>query len=79
DYTLFINFVEDVFLHEVDGKEDEIKGKVSEDIFDVVWAKVEKAYETQKANIQEQYKEFERIMLLCIIDGKWTDHNDTKG
>ncbi|CAL27315.1 preprotein translocase subunit SecA [Staphylococcus carnosus] len=77
DYAPFINFVEDVFLHEGEVKEDEIKGKDREDIFDTVWAKIEKAYEAQKANIPDQFNEFERMILLRSIDGRWTDHIDT--
>ncbi|GEP83752.1 preprotein translocase subunit SecA [Staphylococcus piscifermentans] len=77
DYTPFINFIEDVFLHEGEVKEEEIKGKDREDIFDTVWAKIEKAYEAQKANIPEQFNEFERMILLRSIDGRWTDHIDT--
>lgn len=77
DYTPFINFIEDVFLHEGEVKEEEIKGKDREDIFDTVWTKIEKAYEAQKANIPEQFNEFERMILLRSIDGRWTDHIDT--
>ena len=77
DYTPFINFIEDVFLHEGEVKEEEIKGKDREDIFDTVWAKIEKAYEAQKDNIPEQFNEFERMILLRSIDGRWTDHIDT--
>ncbi|WP_154836504.1 preprotein translocase subunit SecA [Staphylococcus sp. Marseille-Q1834] len=77
DYTPFINYVNDVFLQEGDLTEDEIKGKDSEDIFDVVWAKIEKAYESQKEKIGDQMPEFERMILLRSIDTHWTDHIDT--
>ncbi|MGN5883463.1 MULTISPECIES: preprotein translocase subunit SecA [Staphylococcus] len=77
DYEPFINYVEDVFLHEGELNESEIKGKDREDIFDTVWAKVEQAYENQKANIPEQFNEFERMILLRSIDSRWTDHIDT--
>ncbi|MHD0398361.1 preprotein translocase subunit SecA [Staphylococcus simulans] len=77
DYDPFINYVEDVFLHEGELDISEIKGKDREDIFDTVWAKVEAAYEKQKANIPEQFNEFERMILLRSIDNRWTDHIDT--
>ncbi|WP_114603816.1 preprotein translocase subunit SecA [Staphylococcus sp. EZ-P03] len=77
DYEPFINYVEDVFLHEGELNESEIKGKDREDIFNTVWAKVEQAYENQKANIPEQFNEFERMILLRSIDSRWTDHIDT--
>lgn len=77
DYDPFINYVEDVFLHEGELDISEIKGKDREDIFDTVWKKVEAAYEKQKANIPEQFNEFERMILLRSIDSRWTDHIDT--
>lgn len=77
DYDPFINYVEDVFLHEGELDISEIKGKDREDIFDTVWEKVESAYEKQKANIPEQFNEFERMILLRSIDSRWTDHIDT--
>ncbi|WP_412519590.1 preprotein translocase subunit SecA [Staphylococcus simulans] len=77
DYEPFINYVEDVFLHEGELEVSEIKGKDREDIFDTVWAKIEAAYEKQKANIPEQFNEFERMILLRSIDSRWTDHIDT--
>ncbi|MDY5060544.1 preprotein translocase subunit SecA [Staphylococcus simulans] len=77
DYDPFINYVEDIFLHEGELDISEIKGKDREDIFDTVWAKVEAAYEKQKANIPEQFNEFERMILLRSIDSRWTDHIDT--
>ena len=56
--------------------ESEINGKDSEDIFEVVWAKIEKAYERQKEK-GDQMSEFERMILLRSIDSHWTDHIDT--
>ncbi|MEQ5995293.1 preprotein translocase subunit SecA [Staphylococcus saccharolyticus] len=77
DNTPFINYVNDVFLQEGDLKEAEIKGKDSEGIFEVVWAKIEKAYEKQKETLGDQMSEFERMILLRSIDTHWTDHIDT--
>ena len=70
DYGPFIDYVNDVFIQE-------IKGKDSEDIFEVVWAKIEKGYEIQKEKIGDQMPEFERMILLRSIDTHWTDHIDT--
>ena len=50
DYGPFIDYVNDVFIQEGELTEEEIKGKDSEDIFEVVWAKIEKGYEIQKKN-----------------------------
>jgi len=77
DYQPFINYINDVFLQEGELKESEIKGKDSEDIFEVVWSKIEKAYAKQKETLGDQMNEFERMILLRSIDSHWTDHIDT--
>ena len=77
DYVPFVNYVNDVFLQEGDLTEEEIKGKDSEDIFEIVWSKIEKGYESQKEKIGDQMPEFERMILLRSIDTHWTDHIDT--
>ena len=61
DYAPFINYVNDVFLQEGDLAESEINGKDSEDIFEVVWAKIEKAYDRQKEKLGDQMSEFEPV------------------
>ncbi|KTW19273.1 preprotein translocase subunit SecA [Staphylococcus warneri] len=77
DYQPFINYINDVFLQEGELKESEIKGKDSEDIFEVVWSIIEKAYAKQKETLGDQMNEFERMILLRSIDSHWTDHIDT--
>ncbi|WP_368863142.1 preprotein translocase subunit SecA [Staphylococcus hominis] len=77
DYGPFINYVNDVFIQEGELTEEEIKGKDSEDIFEVVWTKIEKGYESQKEKIGDQMPEFERMILLRSIDTHWIDHIDT--
>ncbi|MCE4950239.1 preprotein translocase subunit SecA [Staphylococcus hominis] len=77
DYGPFIDYVNDVFIQEGELTEEEIKGKDSEDIFEVVWTKIEKSYESQKEKIGDQMPEFERMILLRSIDTHWTDHIDT--
>ena len=77
DYEPLIHYVEDVFLHEGDLKVSELKGKDHEDIYDVIWKKVEQGYEKQKALLGEQMPEFERMILLRTIDNHWTSHIDT--
>ncbi|UVJ00903.1 preprotein translocase subunit SecA [Staphylococcus aureus] len=77
EYQPFIDYINDIFLQEGDIKEDDIKGKDAEDIFEVVWAKIEAAYQSQKDILEEQMNEFERMILLRSIDSHWTDHIDT--
>ncbi|HHB5089919.1 TPA: preprotein translocase subunit SecA [Staphylococcus aureus] len=77
EYQPFIDYINDIFLQEGDITEDDIKGKDAEDIFEVVWAKIEAAYQSQKYILEEQMNEFERMILLRSIDSHWTDHIDT--
>ncbi|HCZ8941593.1 TPA: preprotein translocase subunit SecA [Staphylococcus aureus] len=77
EYQPFIDYINDIFLQEGDITEDDIKGKDAEDIFEVVWAKIEVAYQSQKDILEEQMNEFERMILLRSIDSHWTDHIDT--
>ncbi|HHD6337735.1 TPA: preprotein translocase subunit SecA [Staphylococcus aureus] len=77
EYQPFIDYINDIFLQEGDITEDDIKGKDAEDIFEVVWAKIVAAYQSQKDILEEQMNEFERMILLRSIDSHWTDHIDT--
>ncbi|HDI7453728.1 TPA: preprotein translocase subunit SecA [Staphylococcus aureus] len=77
EYQPFIDYINDIFLQEGDITEDDIKGKDAEHIFEVVWAKIEVAYQSQKDILEEQMNEFERMILLRSIDSHWTDHIDT--
>ncbi|HEK6301142.1 TPA: preprotein translocase subunit SecA [Staphylococcus aureus] len=77
EYQPFIDYINDIFSQEGDITEDDIKGKDAEDIFEVVWAKIEAAYQSQKDILEEQMNEFERMILLRSIDSHWTDHIDT--
>ncbi|HEJ8026214.1 TPA: preprotein translocase subunit SecA [Staphylococcus aureus] len=77
EYQPFIDYINDIFLQEGYITEDDIKGKDAEDIFEVVWAKIEAAYQSQKDILEEQMNEFERMILLRSIDSHWTDHIDT--
>lgn len=77
EYQPFIDYINDIFLQEGDITEDDIKGEDAEDIFEVVWAKIEAAYQSQKDILEEQMNEFERMILLRSIDSHWTDHIDT--
>ena len=77
EYQPFIDYINDIFLQEGDITEDDIKGKDAEDIFEVVWAKIEAAYQSQKDILEEQMNEFERMILLRSIDSHWTRYSLT--
>lgn len=77
DYEAFKNYVEDMYLTEGALSVDEINRRDNEEIYDIVMNKVMAQYEHQKEELQEQFHEFERMIMLRTIDMKWTDHIDT--
>ncbi|REI28251.1 preprotein translocase subunit SecA [Staphylococcus felis] len=77
DYEPLIHQVEDIFLHEGELDISDIKGKDREDIYDVIWTKIEETYQKQQAQLEERMSEFERMILLRSIDAHWTSHIDT--
>ncbi|REH88522.1 preprotein translocase subunit SecA, partial [Staphylococcus felis] len=77
DYEPLIHQVEDIFLHEGELDISDIKGKDREDIYDVIWTKIEETYQKQQAQLEERMPEFERMILLRSIDAHWTSHIDT--
>ncbi|ARJ51281.1 preprotein translocase subunit SecA [Staphylococcus lutrae] len=77
NYEPLLHYVQDVFLHEGELTEAEVNGKDREDIFDVIWEKIEASYAHQKAQLGERMPEFERMILLRSIDDHWTSHIDT--
>lgn len=77
DYEPFIHQIEDIFLHEGELDISDIKGKDREDIYDVIWTKIEETYQKQQAQLEERMPEFERMILLRSIDAHWTSHIDT--
>lgn len=77
DYEAFKNYAEDMYLTEGALSVDEISRRDNEEIYDIVMSKVMAQYEHQKVELQEQFHEFERMIMLRTIDMKWTDHIDT--
>ena len=77
DYAPYIHYVSDVFLPEGKLVEEDIKGRDVEDIIELTWEKIHEVYDSQKELLGERMPEFERMILLRSIDGRWTDHIDT--
>lgn len=77
DYEAFKNYAEDMYLTEGALSVDEISRRDNEEIYDIVMSKVMAQYEHQKVELQEQFHDFERMIMLRTIDMKWTDHIDT--
>ncbi|MBM7541547.1 preprotein translocase subunit SecA [Amphibacillus cookii] len=66
------NLIEENYLAEVD-----LKGKDSEQMIELIMAKVLEKYDAKEADMgSEQMREFEKVILLRTVDTKWMDHID---
>lgn len=72
-----IDYVNGNLLHEGDVTVDDIRGKDTDEIIDLIFAKVKENYdEKEKQLAEEQMREFEKVVLLRAVDSKWIDHID---
>ncbi|MBS4190274.1 preprotein translocase subunit SecA [Bacillus sp. FJAT-49705] len=72
-----IDFVNGNLLHEGDITIDQLRGKDSEEIVEVIFAKVKERYDEKEEVLQsEQMREFEKVIVLRSVDSKWIDHID---
>jgi len=55
----------------------ELRGKESDEIIDIIWEKAKKRYDEKEAAFgEENMREFERVIVLRAVDTKWMDHID---
>lgn len=54
-----------------------LEGKDEEEIIETIFAKVKERYDEREEELsEEQMREFERVVLLRVVDMKWMDHID---
>ncbi|RTR36345.1 preprotein translocase subunit SecA [Robertmurraya yapensis] len=72
-----IDYVNGNLLHEGDVTVDDIRGKDTDEIIDLIFAKVKENYDEKENQLaEEQMREFEKVVLLRAVDSKWIDHID---
>lgn len=72
-----IDYVNANLLHEGDVTVDELKGKDTEEITELILAKVKERYSEKEEQLSsEQMREFEKVIVLRAVDSKWMDHID---
>ncbi|MED0703814.1 preprotein translocase subunit SecA [Aeribacillus composti] len=55
----------------------DLGGKESDEIIDIIWEKAKKRYDEKEAAFgEENMREFERVIVLRAVDTKWMDHID---
>lgn len=72
-----IDYVNGNLLPEGDVTVASIEGKDSEEITELIYAKVIERYDEKEQQLsEEQMREFEKVVLLRAVDSKWIDHID---
>lgn len=61
---------------EVEFTKEEQQNLTTDSLIDLLYSKAEALYEAKEAEIGEQLREIERVIMLKVIDQKWMDHLD---
>lgn len=58
--------------------ENDIEGKSDKEVIDYLYARAEEIYASQVAKLrdEESVQEFQKVLILRVVDSKWTDHID---
>ncbi|TXL65000.1 preprotein translocase subunit SecA [Cerasibacillus terrae] len=77
DLKTIIEYAHGNLLSAEDISIDEIRGKDTEEIIDLIMQKTSKKYDEKEEELtSEQMREFEKVILLRTVDTKWMDHID---
>lgn len=77
DLESIVDYVTGNLLHEGDITVNDLRGKDSEEMVEVIFAKVKERYNEKEEQLsEEQMREFEKVILLRSVDSKWIDHID---
>ncbi len=72
------DFAASTLVHEDTISKKDLENKSAEEIKDYLVARAQEVFEekSQQLNGQEQLLEFEKVVILRVVDTKWTDHID---
>ena len=78
NYEGIVDFAANALVHEDTISIEDIKGKSAQEIKDYLNQRAEEVFEQKKTqlNSPEQLLEFEKVVILRVVDTKWTDHID---
>jgi len=73
-----LNFAKYNLVPEDTISESDIEGKSDKDVIDYLFKRAEEVYENQVAKLrdEEAVREFQKVLILRVVDSKWTDHID---
>lgn len=78
DLEGLLNFVQSALLHEDDIQLSDLQGKSEKELVDYIYDRTEEDYNEKITQLYgpEQVMEFEKVIILKVVDAKWTDHID---
>lgn len=73
-----VDFAGNALVHEDTISVDDLKGKDAQGIKDYLYSRAEEIFQqkSEQLNSPEQLLEFEKVVILRVVDSKWTDHID---
>ena len=72
-----LDYVSGNLLHEGDITLDDLRGKDTEEVIELIFAKVKDHYDEKEEQLgEERMREFEKVIVLRAVDSKWIDHID---
>ncbi|MGI6154699.1 MAG: preprotein translocase subunit SecA [Enterococcus lemanii] len=78
NYEGILDFAGSVLVHEDTISLDDLKGKDRTQVKDYLFQRAQEKFDEKVAqlNSPEQLLEFEKVVILRVVDSKWTDHID---
>ncbi|MDR1567885.1 MAG: preprotein translocase subunit SecA [Streptococcaceae bacterium] len=72
------DFSSNVIVHEKDIAINDLENKTAQEISDFLYEKAVETYERQVSHLQDESQiiEFQKVVILRVVDDKWTDHID---
>ena len=73
-----LNFAKYNLVPEDTISESDIEGKSDKEVIDYLYERAEEIYASQVAKLrdEESVQEFQKVLILRVVDSKWTDHID---
>ena len=73
-----LNFAKYNLVPEDTISENDIEGKSDKEVIDYLYTRAEEIYANQVAKLrdEESVQEFQKVLILRVVDSKWTDHID---
>lgn len=78
NYEGIVDFASSALVHEDSISVDQLKGKTVQEIKDDLYNRAKNIFDkkAEQLNSPEQLLEFEKVVILRVVDSKWTDHID---